>query len=379
MAADIALSAIPRAKRPLTVLDPMAGSGTTLEHALQKGHRAVGVDCDPLAVLISRVRCRAGNPKTILSAAMQATARARKILSRRRLKYPRHFDGETLSFVRFWFDQKARTQLSALAAAIGLEKRKSAREALWCSFSRMIIVKSVGVSRAADVAHSRPHKHYQVAPVMPLEAFERHVGRVISNMCVIRNKRTFQVLGGDARKLPMRTGSVDLVITSPPYLNAIDYIRGHRLSLVWMGWTVSQLREIRSDSIGCERYIARHSLDLGLLRQILGSKTVSRLPRRRLRILQTYADDMQRVISEVARVLKHSGVATFVVGNSSLRGVFVANSKLVERFAAAAKLRLTRRIRRPLLAKRRYLPIPPSGNPLGSRMREETILTFTKA
>ena len=47
--------------------------------------------------------------------------------------------------------------------------------------------------------------------------------------------------------------SIDMVITSPPYLNAIDYLRGHRLSLVWLGHQLSGLRMIRSGSVGAER------------------------------------------------------------------------------------------------------------------------------
>src|SRR3712207_7608036 len=42
-------------------------------------------------------------------------------------------------------------------------------------------------------------------------------------------------------------------ITSPPYLNAIDYLRGHRLSLVWLGYRIGDLRLTRAVSIGAER------------------------------------------------------------------------------------------------------------------------------
>ena len=55
MAPGIALAAIEKARKPLRVLDPMVGSGTVIALARLKKHKAIGVDIDPLAVLISKV------------------------------------------------------------------------------------------------------------------------------------------------------------------------------------------------------------------------------------------------------------------------------------------------------------------------------------
>ena len=57
MAPGIALDALGKGKTPLRVLDPMAGSGTTLVVARSRGHEAIGLDSDPLACLISEVWC----------------------------------------------------------------------------------------------------------------------------------------------------------------------------------------------------------------------------------------------------------------------------------------------------------------------------------
>ena len=43
------------------ILDPMCGSGTTLRRSIDAGHSATGWDIDPLAVKMSRVRCRRYN------------------------------------------------------------------------------------------------------------------------------------------------------------------------------------------------------------------------------------------------------------------------------------------------------------------------------
>ena len=55
MAPGIALQAVSKSRRRLKVLDPMMGSGTVLVAARAKGHHAIGIDIDPLAVLMAGV------------------------------------------------------------------------------------------------------------------------------------------------------------------------------------------------------------------------------------------------------------------------------------------------------------------------------------
>src|ERR1700722_18679253 len=62
MAPGIALAALRDSRKSLTVLDPMSGSGTVLAVAQAHGHRALGVDVDPLAVLLAGVWTRPLDP-----------------------------------------------------------------------------------------------------------------------------------------------------------------------------------------------------------------------------------------------------------------------------------------------------------------------------
>jgi adenine-specific DNA methylase len=108
---------------------------------------------------------------------------------------------------------------------------------------------------ARDLAHSRPHRFYTEAPLKPFEKFLASVERVLANTINAKSADrgpapTIHL--GDARRLPVEFGSIDLVLTSPPYLNAIDYLRCRKFSLVWMGESVSGLRQIRSNSVCAE-------------------------------------------------------------------------------------------------------------------------------
>jgi hypothetical protein len=129
MAPGIALDAIGESQVPLRVLDPMAGSGTVLAVARAKGHRAIGIDIDPLAVLLAGVWTRTIDPDEV-------NDKAEQVLDRAKIEfgpltsgnaYPIGSDKETRKFIRYWFDDYARRQLTALSDDSPCSRRRNAR------------------------------------------------------------------------------------------------------------------------------------------------------------------------------------------------------------------------------------------------------------
>ena len=385
MAPSIALEGIRGRGEQLTILDPMVGSGVVPAIARSAGHRAIGVDVDPLAVLISRVwttpldrdlfkayadgildECRSGFDSVPDDDA-----------------FPECADGETRRFVEYWFDLPARRQLVLLARAIDAVDDGTVSEALWCAFSRLIISKQSGASLAMDLSHGRPHRVFAAAPTLPFSGFLRAVDVVASNSIAHTEAQAgveVDVRLGDARALSIADDSIDVVLTSPPYLNAIDYIRCSKFSLVWMGYSIAALRAVRSGSVGTE--VGLYSGDRPLVRDILASLELGPgFPARQAAILTRYITDLGRIVSEVARVLKPLGHAVFVIGENTLRGFFIRNSHIVQAVADQVGLTCSSTSARELPPNRRYLPPPAtagSGGHMGARMRREVVLTFEK-
>ena len=387
MAPGIALDALRGSKTPLRVLDPMAGSGTALAVARATGHRAFGVDLDPLAVLLAGVWTRTVNAEGVSAKAGDVLGRAKVLFGGLPLAqaYPVGSDDETRKFIRFWFDDYARRQLAALSTSIGRVHNVATRDALWCGFSRLIITKQAGASLAMDLSHSRPHRAFKRAPIKPFNRFIAAVETVVSNCPQSGSGRTGPatvVKQGDARNLDIKDNSIDLVLTSPPYLNAIDYMRCSKFSLVWMGHNVRELRQIRGDSVGSEAS-SEQALEAEWVRSLikqLGLKPA--LSSRHHALLAKYVWDMGRAMAQVSRVLRVGGRAVYVVGDSTVRGTFIRNSAIVEALAGRHGLKVDSRQSRALPANRRYLPPPKrgtSGAMMDVRMRREVVIAFHKA
>jgi DNA modification methylase len=386
MSPGIALEALAHSATPLRVLDPMAGSGTVLAVAHANGHEAFGVDLDPLAVLLAGVWTRTLKPEQARGKAEQVLKRAKIFFRdlRTRDAYPDGSDDETRRFIRYWFDSYARRQLTSLSFAIAGVRDCAVRDALWCGFSRLIITKTSGASLAMDLSHSRPHRRFSRAPVKPFSRFTSAVATVIANCPQYDADDTTAatvVTRGDARDLPVAAESIDLVLTSPPYLNAIDYMRCSKFSLVWMGHNIRDLRRIRSGSVGTEASSAqaKEAEWVQLLVKQLG--LTPPLPPREQAMLSQYVWDMGHAMAEVSRVLRTGGRAVYVIGDSTVRGTFVENSSVVRAVAERHGLKLRSRESRVLQAKRRYMPPPSHGvstASMDSRMRHEIVLVFDK-
>lgn len=382
MAPELALNSLSTLKKGARVLDPMSGSGTVPQQAAHLGLAAIAFDLDPLAVLISKVST------TPIADAELARGGARLIEAARSLGAHQAplpwLDGDQAAteFVAYWFGEPQREDLRRVAHVLfnqhsfGLSP--TVADALRIALSRIIITKKQSASLAQDTSHSRPHK---VATESDYDVF---TGLASSIKALRRRLRDLPVGGdveikqGDARELTeLEDESVDAVLTSPPYLNAIDYMRGHKMSLVWLGHKPQDLGRTRSTSIGAERRPDSPLEEERLLQTKLAMGDLSLLPRRYQGMVERYVVDLHKMVREIARVLRPKGIATFVMGNSCLRNVYIENSAGLRDASESAGLSFIEQWERELPAGSRYLPTPANGA-LSKRMRKEVILRLAK-
>ena len=375
MAPEVALAALNELPTGSLVLDPMAGSGVVLRAAADSGHRAIGIDTDPLAVLMASVWTTPIDVHRLLEALEEILGTARDVNpSEVNLPWIDE-DAAANSYVNYWFAPQQQADLRRLVASLPATE-DAITQALRLGVSRIIVTKDHGASLARDVSHSRPHKVTEHNSYDVLHGFERAVRRMARILEEEPPVHGAEIHRGDARALvDVDNNTVSAVITSPPYLNAIDYIRGHRLALIWLGLTISELRSIRSENVGAERAADVGNRSLRDLQDEIPA--ISQLPLRLQRMVLRYRHDLAMITEQIARVLVLQGRAVFVIGNSTIRGVFLDNAELLTRAAADAGLHCVDQNVRELPGANRYLPPPGSGiGDLSRRMREEVVLSF---
>jgi hypothetical protein len=382
MAPELALTTMRSLPPDSIVLDPMTGSGTVLQQAKKLGLTALGFDLDPLAVLMSKVATTTIDKAHLSLASSRVLAEARS-LNGEAIELP-WLDGDARAnaFVKFWFGEPQRNDLRRLAYVLyHAEERGIApvtADALRIALSRIIVTKSSRASLAQDTSHSRPHRVLKQSEYDVLDGFERSARALGKRLAKVPPTGTVQVKCGDARALSdVADNSCDMVLTSPPYLNAIDYMRGHKMSLVWLGFGLPELTETRSSSIGAERRPDK-PFEADALARIVGAMgDTSDLPSRYQGMIKRYAMDLHEMLLEVTRVLKPEATATFVMGNSCLKSVYIENSEGLIAAGDLAGLAKVDRWERDLPSSSRYLPTPNSGA-LSKRMRKEVIVILQK-
>ncbi len=368
------------------VLDPMVGSGTTIVEAASCGRHGVGIDIDPLALLLCHVKCDLPEPSRAYQTGLSICNRAQAQVERDKDALfsciQQRYDTRTRQFQDYWFLPETQLELMALLKQIEAEPQGNLRQFLQMCFSSIIITKSGGVSLAMDLAHTRPHRVTDKKPRSAIEEFARKVRRNVSAIeqaGVLRGRA--DVLCADARRLPLKDESVHLIVTSPPYAgSAIDYMRAHKFSLVWLGYSIDTLSRWRREYVGSDAYgeVSSHKLP-NSVEQVL--RQVRERAPNRAKALQAYYTQMASVMRECYRVLYPGRCAVLVVASSQMCGVDTQADVCLTEIAENVGFRVVGVGRRRIHRDRRMMPASLHKHQLNGierRMHEEYVIGLVK-
>jgi DNA modification methylase len=380
MPVEVARAAVSALSKPGDiVLDPMVGSGVVAKAALALGRKAIGRDIDALAIVQSRALCARITAARLESLADAVHKSARRIVKSGKYVEAewRNLDDEGRRFIRYWFRKRHADELFALSLAIDAEIGAADWPVFAAIFSSLIISRGSGASRAMDLSRSRPHRVESKIPKSPLELWPRQLAafRTYYEKSSLAGRADIRV--GDARDLRIPDESIHAIITSPPYLNAIDYMRTSKFSLIFLGSRLDELRTIRAGAIGTEVGLAP-----GHLPKALDTAVTRRVsdPKRRP-MVRRYLFDLYNSLSESFRVLKPGGRALYVMGPSILSRRDYDAAEVLCDVASQVGFRPVAHGRRDLIGTRRSMPPPCRSrlaDSINKRMTCEFYVAMTK-
>jgi SAM-dependent methyltransferase len=288
-------------RKPRLLLDPFAGTASSLAFARQLGIASTGIELSMLGVLIGKARL---SPPSDLEAALDAAKKLVELPQRKKHRFTDELIG--------WIGEKNACALDAYLTTINELSDPKLRRWLRVSVSSALRPCSRWLSGSI-----KP----QVDPLRDPTPIGPHLLRAANALrrdCRLEAftardcpRATIEI--GDARNLPFANGEVDAILTSPPYETMYDYFDVHRLSYLAFEWPQPLHRQIGQPS--------------GVSRDGVGFDPppfMTHWYRRHLRAenscqgraLRAYVVAMRQHVAEVKRVLSHDGVAAYAVANT---------------------------------------------------------------
>lgn len=314
------------------VLDPFCGSGTVLLEAAINGNRSIGLDVNPLARLVSKVKTTPINAQHLLNHFNELFSSA---LADAVIPTPD-------AVMDFWFMIEPRTALFRLHRAIRNVRHPKCRDFFLVALSAIVRKSSL-----ADPSIAPPVKLNVNRENQANEKYRRALANAMSSdgttvfdafrLSVADNvERMRQIIAIDGfgstklisgRKHAANTGlppeSIDLILTSPPYCGAQKYVRSLRLEMLTLGYSHGCIAQADRKTLGTERTKSGNNARLPRIRNNR-AKDLGELIRRQNQtrgvMFAKYIDYLERFAAECKRVLRVGGQGFISFGTNHIAG-----------------------------------------------------------
>lgn len=216
------------------VLDPFVGSGIVALECLIAGRQIIASDINPYAVLLTRAKMEA--PRTLA----QALSKATHYLKMVKISPEEPTIEETPEWVKEFFHPKTLSEILRLNALLMKNNEYFLQACLlgilhhqrpgFLSYPASHLVPYLRTLRFPKEKYPNAYEYRAVEPRLLSK-----IQRVYRRFPYINPYLHRACLQHDAARLSISAESIDAVITSPPYMNALDYGRDNRLRLWFLG------------------------------------------------------------------------------------------------------------------------------------------------
>ena len=342
---------------PFHVNDLFMGSGTALACAIARGYFASGTDINYSAELITKAKCLPID-SLLLTNKICEFLQDLSFLEETSLfpskKYKPRIPQSKIERIEYWFEPDVIEELGIILSRISKERDENIKLFLKCCFSHILKTCSRWL-----MSSTKPTIDKEKKITKPLATLKKHLKRMINgndafwNIVpekVKRNINKYLLLKRqDAREQPVKNSSVDIQITSSPYVTSYEYADLHQLTTIWLEPEVN-LKEYKKEFIGT----SARTNGMRLLKSQIGKTIENNLQRVNKKMadeVEAFFVDMQECFDETYRILKNGGRCCYVIGNTKLKGVDILNAEVFAENMQYSGLNIDRIIKREIPSK----------------------------
>ncbi len=325
------------------IADLFAGCGTTLVEAKTHGISSVGTDINPVAQLITKVKTTP-LPPDYLQQAYNALVRLFDEYNETNFA-----DIKKHERIDYWFTPSQKAKIAFLyEIVLHLDVDDDIKDFFHVCISHILKNCSWWLQSG-----TKPQRDMKKEPADPFDEFCRHCKKMMGwneNFYNELSRRGYlnvpcAIHLDDARHTSIPAGSINAIITSPPYVTSYEYADIHQLTAYWMEY-ISDIHEFRKKFIGSS-YSGNISLTVSGSKQ--AQKIVDALSEKSNHIARDvaqYFNDMQEVAREMHRVLAPNGHACIVIGNTKIKEVQIKSAEVFYEFLRDSGLKKVEVIKR---------------------------------
>lgn len=336
-----------------SINDPFMGCGTTVVSAISRGFHASGTDINRIAYLMTGAKATPICPDYLkrkvndfLSQICPSEVDS-GLFKKNQIKS--YIPEKHLEKIDYWFTESARDELGKILAVIRKEEESVIRSFLLVAFSHVLKTCSIW-----SLSSTKPSRDFNKRSTLPYDAIKRHLMKMLKGNSQFYNVVPYHIKDnpdsylktriGCAKEQPVPDNSVDLIVSSSPYVTSYEYADLHQLSTLWLD-LAGDLKEYRKLFIGTSYKHYDHKS----LKSLIASKIVDEMSEknsRKAKEIEAFFIDMQEVFNESYRILKPGGRCCYVIGNTKLRGVDILNAEAFADSLQHSGFKLDRLIKR---------------------------------
>jgi site-specific DNA-methyltransferase (cytosine-N4-specific) len=324
------------------VLDPFAGSGTTAVEALLLGRSAVSVDLSPYAALLSQAKTT-----RVPEAELREAAAALEDAARHSAELP-EAARIRFSLDDFWFSLGHLDEFARLLAFV--EDQLPVTSLPFFKAVLASTIRSFSYQDAGQIKVKRDPRKVMRGTRSPSELLLTRLPGAVDRLARYGalapegGAHSVHQASAEAFLSEWPTGAANLIVTSPPYINAMNYAMIQRYELLLLGLVPpSTLNSHQASYIGTERVYAR---DYGTLHRFPADHPLAGLVNddlaeifeaepKRSYIVYRYLDEMSKVCESMISAVEPGGHIVLVAGTNVIRGVPIDTFRLLAQLLEA--------------------------------------------